>query len=364
MSAPDDAALLRRAIGLAERGWGRVHPNPLVGAVVVREGQVVGEGFHGEYGGPHAEVVALAAAGEQARGATLYVTLEPCAHHAKTPACTDAVRTAGIERVVYGAEDPHPEAAGGGARLRSSGIEVVGGVERDAVRAQNAAFFHAVERGTVYVALKYGLSLDARLATAPGRRTRVTGTAAHAEVHRLRAGFDAILVGSGSVRADDPLLTVRGAVVPRRPPVRIVVDTGASLPLESRLVRTAAAAPVWVICAEDAPARRRRVLEEAGVVVLAVSRAPGGVSVEGALERLRAAGVQSLLCEGGGHVGAALLAEDVVERLYLFIAPRLFGEGGVSAFPGDLPESAGHDWRLLSVCAVEGDALLVLDRRR
>lgn len=361
--APAAAQFLRRAIALAERGWGRVHPNPLVGAVVVRDGQVVGEGFHGEYGGPHAEVVALAAAGERAHGATLYVTLEPCTHRGKTPPCTEAVRAAGIERVVYGAEDPHPQAGGGGDRLRAWGIEVLGSVEREAVRAQNAPFFHAVERGTAYVALKYGLSLDARLAEGPGQPTTVTGAAAHAAVHRLRAGFDAILVGSNTVRTDDPLLTVRGAVAPRRPPVRVVLDSSASLSLDSRLVRTVGSAPLWVVCAEDAPAPRRRALEAAGARVLAVPRAPGGVAIEATLERLRGAGIESLLCEGGGRIGGALLAADVVERLYLFIAPRLFGETGVAAFPGR-PDPVKQGWRLVSARELDGDAALVLDRRR
>mgnify|MGYP001264638079 CR=1 FL=1 len=359
---PVDRQYMRRALELAERGWGRVHPNPLVGAVVVRDGEVVGEGFHGEYGGPHAEVVALAAAGERARGGTLYVTLEPCAHHGKTPPCTEAVLAAGIARVVYGAEDPNPVARGGAARLAARGVEVVGGIEREAVRVQNAAFFHAVERRTTFVALKYALSLDARLSEEPDRPTGVTGQAARAEVHRLRAGFDGIMVGIGTALADDPLLTVRGDVQPRRPPVRLVVDTEARLPPGSRLASTTREVPVWLFCAEDSPSERRAALEQAGVRVLPVPRGSSGLRLDAVLERLWAEDVRSVLCEGGGRLGASLLAQDRVQRLFLFYAPRLFGEPGPPAFPGTFPADVARGWELRRVSDIGGDALLLLDR--
>ncbi|HEX6941200.1 MAG TPA: bifunctional diaminohydroxyphosphoribosylaminopyrimidine deaminase/5-amino-6-(5-phosphoribosylamino)uracil reductase RibD [Longimicrobiales bacterium] len=359
-----DRAFMRRALALAERGWGRVHPNPLVGAVVVREGEVVGEGYHAEFGGPHAEVVALRAAGDRARGATLYVTLEPCAHYGKTPPCADAILAAGIARLVVAAEDPHPQARGGAERLRAGGIDVSVGVEREAARAQNAAFFHAVERGTPYVALKYALSLDGRLSLRRGRPTAVTGDAARAEVHRLRAGFDAILVGIGTVRADDPLLTVRGATTPRVPPVRVVVDTEARLPLEARLVETVREAPVWVICAEDAPAGRRRALEARGVRTMAVPRGRRGIALDAALARLWEEGIGSIFCEGGGRLGGALLEEDRVERLYLFYAPRLFGSGGVPAFPGRVPAAARDGWVRRRIETFGADTLIALDRNR
>lgn len=360
---PADHEFMRRALELAERGWGRVHPNPLVGAVVVKDGVVVGEGFHGEYGGPHAEVVALGAAGERARGATLYVPLEPCAHYGKTPPCTDAIVAAGVARVVYGAEDPHAEAGGGARRLSAAGVQVLGGVERDEARFLNRSFFHAVERGTPFVALKYALSLDARLAERPGHPSEVSGTAARAEAHRLRAGFDAILVGIGTALADDPLLTARGEVAPIRPPLRIVLDSDARLPLGSRLVHTAAEAPAWVVCAHDAPAERRRALEHGGVRVLPVPRAAGGgVALDRVLDRLWAAGVRSILCEGGGRLGGALLAAERVHRLYLFYAPRFFGEAGVPAFPAQLSPSAGRGWQLRRLVPFAEDALLVLER--
>jgi diaminohydroxyphosphoribosylaminopyrimidine deaminase/5-amino-6-(5-phosphoribosylamino)uracil reductase len=338
-----------------------VHPNPLVGAVVVRDGELVGTGFHGEYGGPHAEAVALAAAGERARGATLYVTLEPCAHQGKTPPCTEAILAAGIARVVFAAEDSNAAATGGAARLRAAGVEVVAGIEREAARAQNAIFFHRVERRTPFVVLKYALTLDARLSESPHRPSVVTGAEARAETHRLRAGFDAIMVGSGTALADDPLLTARGAVVPRVPLARVVVDTEARLPPASRLLRTTDQGPVLVLSAEDAPAARRKALEQAGARVLVVPRGEGGLAIDAALERLRAEGIQSIFCEGGGRLGAALLQADLVQRLYLFYAPRIFGEPAVPAFPGTFGP-AGAGWRRQRLESFGNDLLVVLDR--
>lgn len=359
---PEDREWMRRAIALAWRGWGGVHPNPLVGALVVRDGELVAEGWHARYGEPHAEAVALANAGERARGATLYSTLEPCAHHGKTPPCAAAVEAAGIARLVYGARDPHPEARGGAERLARAGVEVVGGVEAEAVRAQNAAFFHVIERGSVYVALKYALSLDARLGAAPGRATRVTGEAARAEAHRLRAGHDAILVGSRTALADDPLLTVRGEVTPRVPPVRIVLDTEARLPPGSRLVATAGETPTWVVCAEDAPRERRAALEAAGVRVLTAPREPGGLELDAALAALWEAGVRSVLCEGGGRLGSAFLAADRVARLYLFFAPKIYGPDGPPAFTSVPPSAVAGGWVRTDLRELGPDVLMVLDR--
>ncbi len=210
---------MRRALELAARGWGRVAPNPLVGAVVARGGEVVGEGWHTGYGRPHAEVEALRVAGEAARGATLYVTLEPCAHHGKTPPCTDAILAAGVRRVVFAASDPNPRAAGGCAVLETAGVEVERGVEMRAALDLNAPFFHGIagpERP--WTELKLAVSLDGRVADRDGRSAWITGEEARAEVHRMRAGFGAVAVGIGTALADDPRLTVRGAVEPRVPP--------------------------------------------------------------------------------------------------------------------------------------------------
>lgn len=354
-----DGRFMSRALELAEAGWGRVHPNPLVGAVVVRDGAVVGEGAHREYGGAHAEVDALRAAGDRARGATLYVTLEPCAHHGKTPPCTDALVAAGVRRLVYAASDPDPAARGGAAVLEAAGVDVVGGVEVDAARHQNALFLEPLERGRPFVALKYGLSLDARLARAEGERTRVTGPAAEAEVHRLRAGFDVVLVGGRTARIDDPLLTARGDIVPRVPPTRVVVSARGDVPLDGRLVATAGDTPAWVITGDDTPEATIEPLGRRGVRVLRVPAGPEGLRVAAVVSRLSEEGVRTILCEGGGRLGSALLAAQLVDRLYLFQAPVLFGEHGVPAFTGDGLEFRG---RVAGVTRLGDDTLTIVDR--
>jgi diaminohydroxyphosphoribosylaminopyrimidine deaminase / 5-amino-6-(5-phosphoribosylamino)uracil reductase len=208
----EDALHMRRALELARRGWGQVRPNPMVGAVVVREGRVVGEGWHTAYGSAHAEVEAIRAAGSETRGATLYVSLEPCSHHGRTPPCTDAVREAGIARLVFAASDPNPLARGGAEILREHGVEVWGGVLEEEARELNAAFFHrfGADGSRPWVELKLALSLDARVADLEGRSAWITGPDSREEVHRLRAGHDAVAVGIGTALADDPLLTVRG----------------------------------------------------------------------------------------------------------------------------------------------------------
>lgn len=354
---------MRRAIDLAGQGWGRVAPNPLVGCVLVDDGgQVVGEGWHTEYGRPHAEVEALRAAGDAARGSTAYVSLEPCSHHGKTPPCTDALIAAGVRRVVFGGSDPNPKAAGGAEVLRAAGIDALGGVEEAAVRDQNAAFFHAhgplgAERP--FVALKLAMSLDARVADRDGRSVWITGEEARAETHRLRAGYDAVAVGMGTALADDPLLTVRGAVEPRVPPVRIVFDRALRLPPGSQLVRTAREIPVWAVCEPDAPALRRRPLEDAGVTIVTASGLPDQ------LRALREAGVRSMFVEGGAVLASALLAADVVDRMHLFYAPVLIGPEGAAPFAG-LPSPRLADavrWRRVDSRAFGADTLLTLARR-
>jgi diaminohydroxyphosphoribosylaminopyrimidine deaminase / 5-amino-6-(5-phosphoribosylamino)uracil reductase len=356
-----DSLHLRRAISLAALGWGRVAPNPMVGCVVVREGEVVGEGWHTGYGLPHAEVEALRAAGERARGATAYVSLEPCSHHGRTPPCTGALVEAGVARVVFGARDPNPKARGGGEVLREAGVEVVGGVEEARVRDQNAAFFHlhsAEGEARPWVALKLAMSLDARIADAGGRSVWITGEEARAEVHRLRAGFDAVAVGVGTAVADDPLLTVRGAVVPRVPPARVVFDRRLRLPPDAQLVRTADRAPVLALCEPGAPEERRRALEAAGVRVVAAA------GVHAQLRELRAAGVCSLFVEGGSVLASALLAAGLVDRMYLFYAPLLIGPGGATPFAGvpDSPVADAERWRRIETRAFGPDTLVVLGR--
>lgn len=358
MIPDDDAVYMRRALELARGGWGSVEPNPMVGAVVVHGGRVAGEGFHEKYGGPHAEVIALEHAGDAARGATLYVTLEPCAHHGKTPPCVDAIIAAGIARVVYAAADPNTRARGGAERLKEAGIDVIGNVERDAARALNAQFFHLHESATPFVALKLAMSLDAGIAKAPGVQTALTGPAAIAAMHRLRSGYDAVLVGIGTALVDDPLLTVREAPV-RKPPVRVIADTHARLPLDSRLVRTVADAPVWVLCAEDAPQERVNALAGAGVRVLRVPRQRDHIDIEHAVGRLGEEGIQTIFAEGGAIMAASLLGAGVVQRMYIFLAPLFLGPGAVPAFGLARPEQ--DRWRCTSTEWHGSDVLVTMD---
>lgn len=359
----DHARHMRHALELAERGWGRVHPNPLVGAVVVRDGEVVGEGWHREFGGAHAEIEALAAAGDNARRSTLYVTLEPCSHQGKTPPCTDAIMRAGVATVVFGASDPHPHARDGAAILRQAGINVVGDVEVEAVRRQNAPFFHAIEKHAPFIALKLAMSLDARIASAPGERTRITSDEADQEVQRLRGGFDAILIGGNTARVDDPLLTVRTPLPPVRPPIRIVLDSKATLSLSSALIRSIDQAPVWVVCGSGAAVTRVEELERAGAKPIVVHTRRRRIPIGMIVERLGAEGVSTILCEGGGKVAGALLEAGLVERIYAFIAPRLLGEGGVPAFAVADPLKSG-EWRTSRIAQLGNDALLMLERER
>jgi diaminohydroxyphosphoribosylaminopyrimidine deaminase/5-amino-6-(5-phosphoribosylamino)uracil reductase len=350
---------MRRALALAARGWGRVAPNPLVGAVVVRDGEVVGEGYHTEYGRPHAEVEALRAAGEAARGASLYVTLEPCAHQGKTPPCTDAILAAGVRRVVFAASDPNPKAAGGCAVLEREGVEVVRGVELQAALDLNAPFFHGIagpERP--WTELKLALSLDGRVADREGRSAWITGEAAREEVHRMRAGFGGVAVGIGTALADDPKLTVRGPVEPRVPPARVVFDRALRLPTGGVLARTAREVPVIAVAGPDAPPERRDALEALGVRVLAAATLPD------AMRELRRAGVASLFCEGGALVASALLRGGLVDRLHLFHAPLFLGPEGADPFAGlaSPPIGEARRWRRLRTEAFGPDTLVTLAR--
>jgi diaminohydroxyphosphoribosylaminopyrimidine deaminase / 5-amino-6-(5-phosphoribosylamino)uracil reductase len=320
----DDRAYMRQALALARRGRGRVAPNPLVGAVVVRDGEVVGEGYHALYGGDHAEVVALRAAGDRARGATVYVTLEPCAHHGKTPPCTEALLAAGVRRVVAATRDPDPVAAGGLARLRELGVETTVGVEEGAARELNAPFFHALRSDRPWVTLKLAVSIDGAIAGRDGSGW-LTGRASQREVHQLRAASDAVAVGIGTVLADDPMLTVRDMEAPRVAPVRVVFDRTARTPVGSRLVQTAHETPV-VIVSERPDSGRAAALVAAGAEVLVAG------SMGEALRALRARGIRAMLVEGGARLAGSLLSQAAVDRLVIFQAPCVLGAGSLGAF--------------------------------
>jgi diaminohydroxyphosphoribosylaminopyrimidine deaminase/5-amino-6-(5-phosphoribosylamino)uracil reductase len=347
--AEQDLAWLERAIRLGRRGWGRVHTNPMVGCVLVREGRVLSEGWHREFGGPHAEVDALEHAGEDPTGATAYVSLEPCRHHGKTPACTDALLRAGVARVVYAVAAPDPGAAGGGAVLRASGLRVEGPVWPESVgRRENPTFFHVhgARAGRPFVALKLALSLDGMIAAAPGERTQISGPESSAAAHKLRAGFEAVLVGANTARADDPRLTVRkGGVEPLVPPARMVLDAEASLSPDSALFREQAGRAA-VFVAEDVDEARLERLERAGAVVHPVPRAKRGLDLGAVLDLACGLGIRSILCEGGGRLASSFLAERLVQRIYIVHAPIALGPRAVPAFPGPFPEGTWEGWGL------------------
>lgn len=360
---PVDRDHLEAAVRLGRRGWGGVHPNPLVGCVLVRDGVVVGEGWHEEFGGPHAETRALERAGAEAEGATAYVSLEPCRHEGKTPACTRALVASGVRRVVYGAGDPGAESGGGGAELRRAGLDVVGPVfDEHRSWSENPAFFDWVGHGRTHVSLKLALSLDGGIAGAPGERTSLTGDEARREVHRLRSGFHGILIGSGTARVDDPLLTVRDVPLLRPPPVRIVLDSELRMGPEAALFRDVDEAPVWIFCRQDAPESRIEALEEAGARVHPVPAAGTGpgLSLDEVLGRCGIMGIESILCEGGGRLATALLDGGHVRRLYALLAPLSLGDGAV---PG-LRHTGPIRWRPARAPQALGpDLLLTLDRR-
>jgi diaminohydroxyphosphoribosylaminopyrimidine deaminase/5-amino-6-(5-phosphoribosylamino)uracil reductase len=360
----DDRRHLARAVELARRGWGRVHPNPLVGCALVKDGIVVGEGWHQEYGGPHAEIHALRQAGDLASGATAYLSLEPCNHRGQTPPCTEALLAAGISRLVYASPDPGQVSGGGGEALRKEGVTVVGPVLLPhEARRENPAFYHNQVLGATYVALKLAQSLDGKISEGPGRRTAITGPPALLEAQRLRAGFDAILVGSGTVAADDPLLTIREDVPMRAPPARIVLDTDCTLPSRSRLFRDVPDIPLIVFTAEDASELAIGEVEEAGAKVHPVPRGPRGLALDAVLAICWETGIRSILCEGGGRLAQSLMEGGQAQRLYLFVAPFVLGEKGVPAFPGGGSRAQWDLW--IPTFPPQGfgrDVLLTLDR--
>jgi diaminohydroxyphosphoribosylaminopyrimidine deaminase/5-amino-6-(5-phosphoribosylamino)uracil reductase len=361
----EDVAHLERARHLARRGWGHVHPNPLVGCVIVSADGFATDGYHEAFGGPHAEIVALEAAGLRAKGATVYVTLEPCNHHGKTPPCAEALVGAGVRRVVFGARDPGARSGGGADTLRAAGIEVVGPVWSEAEgRAENPAFFHTERQDTPYMALKLAMSLDACIAARPGEPTRVTGRESEREVHRLRSGFDAVMVGAGTVRADDPRLTPRLAPAGRAMPRRIILDSEASVASTAALFADKERAPIHVFVRREASEAAIERIEAAGAHVHPVHRSEVGLDLGEVLGVCWDLGVRSVLCEGGSRVAASLLRENRVHRLYLFVAPVTFGLGGVRAFPADAEDLVWDDFALAREPERPGrDALLVLDRQ-
>jgi diaminohydroxyphosphoribosylaminopyrimidine deaminase/5-amino-6-(5-phosphoribosylamino)uracil reductase len=359
LNAEADLVWMRRALAEAERGRGFVEPNPLVGAVIVREGQVLGVGHHAVYGGPHGEVVALQAAGGDVRGGTLYVTLEPCCHHGKTPPCTEEVLRSGLARVVAAMKDPFPKVAGRGlAQLRAAGVEVEVGLEEGSARALNAPYLKRVLTGRPYVIAKWAMTLDGKMATGSGDSRWISGPRSRSFVHELRGRVDAILVGIGTVLADDPQLTARPPG-PRRA-VRVVLDSAGRLPIESRLVRSAHEASTLVAVTGRALDARRTALRAAGCEVLAF---PGAerVPILPLLEELGRRGTTNVLVEGGGAVLGSFLDADEVDAVEVFVAPLL--EGGTHGFTpargrGMATMEAAVRLESQEILTIEGDILI------
>jgi len=355
----DDGRFMRKALALAERGRGTTSPNPMVGALVVdAEGVIVGRGAHLAAGGPHAEVVALTDAGPRARGATLYCTLEPCSHTGRTGPCAPLVAQAGIRRAVIAMDDPNPLVNGRGlSHLRERGIEVVVGVERDAAERQNVAFLTGIVERRPHVTLKVALSLDGYVAASPGARTPLTGAVANRRVQRQRAEVDAIAVGSGTILADDPLLTARGAYR-SRPLARVIFDRRLRTPASARVLSTLDAGPVIIVCsdrARTAAAGQAAALTAAGARLLVPAR-------DGLMSACRALydeGVTSLVIEGGAALHRAALNSDIVDAMHVYITPRRIGFDGVRWL------DAGHfSWDMLLEGRAEwlGDDVLVAAR--
>jgi diaminohydroxyphosphoribosylaminopyrimidine deaminase/5-amino-6-(5-phosphoribosylamino)uracil reductase len=364
----DDRYYMQRALALAKRGLGWTSPNPAVGAVVVRDGQIVGEGYHQKAGEPHAEVHALRQAGARARGSTLYVTLEPCNHYGRTPPCTEAILAAGVRRVVAATADANPAVRGRGLlELLRAGLEVQVGVGRQEARRLNDAFAKYITTHLPWVSLKMAMSLDGKVATRTGDSRWITGPAARRVGHELRHRHDAVLVGIGTVLADNPRLTVR--LCGGRNPVRLVLDSSLRLPLQARLVGEAPAAPTWVITTPRHDPQRRNLLEEIGVEVVVVPGEGRRVDLPAMLELLGKQGIASVLVEGGPTVNAAFLEAGLVDQVYLFLAPRILGgaraPGAISGagvakvaegrrLKGVRVEQVGEDWLISGYPEGEG----------
>jgi diaminohydroxyphosphoribosylaminopyrimidine deaminase/5-amino-6-(5-phosphoribosylamino)uracil reductase len=334
-----DAELDRRfmaaALRLGRRNLGHTYPNPAVGAVIVSDGRVVGHGWTAEGGRPHAEVLALAKAGEAARGATVYVTLEPCSHHGRTPPCADALVEAGVARVVVPIEDPDPRVAGQGlARLEAAGIAVTRGVLADEAVLAHAGHISRVTRGRPWVTLKLAVSADGMIGRRAGERMIISGREAFEAVQAMRVESDAVMIGIGTVLVDNPRLTVRLPGLSRRSPVRVILDAKARLPLGSHLVAAARDVPLIAVVGPEAGEAEKDALREAGVRILEAEPGPGGVSLKKTLELLAVEGFTRVLAEGGSEVASSLMADELVDEAVIFRAEVVVGADGVRALGG------------------------------
>ena len=337
----EDRKFMRRAIELAKKGEGFTSPNPMVGAVIVKDGCIIGEGYHERYGGLHAERNALASVTESPKGAVIYVTLEPCCHYGKQPPCVDAILEAGIARVVTGSDDPNPLVAGKGfKRLIEHGVEVTTHVEKEACDALNPVFFHYIQTGIPYVAMKYAMTMDGKIAAYTGQSKWITGEEARAFVQKLRHRYTGIMAGAGTVLADDPRLTCR--IPGARQPVRIICDTRLRIPSDANVVETAKEIPTILATCQADPDRIRP-FEEKGCQVLTLPEEDGHVDLRALMRELGKRQIDSILLEGGGTLNWSALKSGIVQKVYCFTAPKLFGgidartpvEGRGVASPGE-----------------------------
>ena len=360
-----DRRYMELALTLGRRGLGRTSTNPAVGAVVVKDGVIIGRGWTAPGGRPHAEPLALERAGQAARGASLYVTLEPCSHHGKTPPCADAVIAAGIKRVVTAIEDPNPEVAGQGhARLRAAGIAVDVGICAEAAARDHAGHFRRVRDGRPHVILKLAVSQDDCIAGPDHRRVAITGPMAQDRVHLLRAQCDAILIGIGTALADDPLLTCRLPGMADRSPRRIVLDSFLRLPPTGRLAKSARETEAWVLASPSAEAARATLLGAEGVHVVRSAAADGQLQLDAVLRELSRRGVTRLMVEGGARVAASLVGAGLVDEVWLLRGPKAIGAGGIPALHG-MPLAAitaAPDFRMRAQETLGDDILTIYDR--
>jgi len=368
MSPSDDRTFMLRALELARLGQGLVEPNPMVGCVVVKNGQIVGEGWHRRFGGPHAEAEVLSAVGERARGATMYVTLEPCCHQGKTPPCTAAVIGAGLSRLVVALRDPYPEVAGNGLKqLAAAGIDVELGLCEDQAKELCGPYLKLITTGRPWVIAKWAMTLDGKIATRGGYSHWITSEAARQVGHHLRGRVDAILVGRGTAQLDDPLLTARLEDAPPRKAIRIVVDSLARLASFSQLVRTAREHATLLAAGPDADEKDLRRLADAGVEVLPFAAATHQERFEQLLEELGRRRITNLLVEGGSHLLGTLVDTRQIDEVHVFIAPKLFGgERALPAIGGKGVEQVAEGLSLSGMQAhnVGGDLYLTGRVRR
>lgn len=361
-----DQAMMQRCLDLAHQAIGRTAPNPLVGSVIVRDGQIIGEGFHPQAGQPHAEVFALRAAGEQARGATLYVNLEPCSHTGRTPPCADAIVRAGLRRVVVGMVDPNPLVAGQGlAKLEQAGIEVTAGILAADCQTLNEAFVHRILYQRPFGIFKYAMTLDGKIATSQGHSSWITSPAARQQVHKLRATCDAVIIGGNTVRQDNPQLTTHGQA--NHNPLRVVMSRSLDLPTQAHLWDTATA-PTIVFTAAGANPTVQAALTQQGVTVVEL----GSLTPSGVMANLYERGCMSVLWECGGKLAAAAIKQGAVQKVWAFIAPKIVGGNGQYTPVGELGfgqmtealclerltiQAIGPDFRLEGYLPLEKSAL-------